>query len=165
MWQVLGQWWPAARKCRRCLGGSTAAPRGRDVAPARPSPHRAVSAAPPHRRDADSELGCRLVQTDERSRAQGARHDGGPQVARDLVGQLCPAQGSWLRGFADRGAFTWLARTFRVGPGLPGTCRGLGGGLLLGRSGHSVTQTTSCFIKYQPGARDAQVKGREGRDS
>ncbi|CNM51980.1 Uncharacterised protein [Mycobacterium tuberculosis] len=47
----------------------------------------------PHRRDADSELGCRLVQTDERSRAQGARHDGGPQVARDLVGQLCPAQG------------------------------------------------------------------------
>ncbi|COY81343.1 Uncharacterised protein [Mycobacterium tuberculosis] len=74
-------------------------------------------------------------------------------------------RGSWLRGFADRGAFTWLARTFRVGPGLPGTCRGLGGGLLLGRSGHSVTQTTSCFIKYQPGARDAQVKGREGRDS
>lgn len=45
-----------------------------------------------HRGDADAELGRGLVEPDEGARPQRAGHDRGPQVPRDLVGQLGPAQ-------------------------------------------------------------------------
>ena len=45
-----------------------------------------------HRGGADAELGRGLVEPDERPWPQRAGHDRRPQVARDLVGQLRPAQ-------------------------------------------------------------------------
>ena len=77
--------------------------RQHDVAAVRFQLHHALAAqfqqGLAHRGDAHPEFGRGLVEPDERSRAQRPRHDRRPQVARDLVGQLCPAQRTALRGF------------------------------------------------------------------
>jgi hypothetical protein len=45
-----------------------------------------------HRRDADPEFGRGLIEADKCARTQRPGHDCRPQVARDFVGQLRPAQ-------------------------------------------------------------------------
>src|SRR6516165_3683502 len=60
--------------------------------------------------------------------------------------------GRRVLGLVDSGAFTGAARAFQGLAGLKGV-------LSAERQSHSVTHTTPCFIKYQPGASGARGEG------
>src|ERR1700758_1930735 len=85
----------------------------------------------------------------------------GGSVPDMIAARRCPAtssdncarrSGRRVLGLIDNGAFTGAARAFQGLAGLNGVLSG-------GRQSHSVTQTTLCFIKYQPGASGARGEG------